>query len=144
MGSNAQEVWPEKIFLRRNSGTRKVTNAADLEKMLVARGYVLVEPEKLTFLQQVQLFKNAKEIVAPTGAAISNAIFCAPEAQVAILMGKHQNMIYKYWLNMLAPLRVKVFYVLGNIVESRDLGIHSDFFVNPADLVELLEAFEGT
>ena len=43
--------WPEKIFLRRNSGPRKVTNAVELEKTLVDRGYVIVEPEKLTFFQ---------------------------------------------------------------------------------------------
>lgn len=137
-----EEAWPEKIFLRRNSGTRKVTNAAELEKLLVARGYVIVETEKLTFLQQIQLFKNAKEIVAPTGAALSNAIFCKPGTQVAILMAKHENMIYKYWFNMLAPLQVRVFYVLGSIVKKHDLGIHGDFFVDETDVIGLLETFE--
>jgi capsular polysaccharide biosynthesis protein len=138
----AEEAWPEKIFLRRNSGTRMVTNADELEKLLFTRGFVIVEPEKLTFLEQVQLFKNAKEIVAYTGAALSNAIFCRPETRVAILMAKHENMIYRYWANMLAPLQVSVFYVLGNIVRNQDLGIHGDFFVSPTDLVELLDAFE--
>lgn len=142
LGQEAEkEAWPEKIFLRRNSGTRKATNAAELEMLLVARGYVIVETEKLTFLQQIQLFKNAKEIVAPTGAALSNAIFCKPGTHVAILMAKHENMIYKYWFNMLAPLQIRVFYVLGNIVKNRDLGIHGDFFVNEADVMDLLEAF---
>jgi capsular polysaccharide biosynthesis protein len=135
------QVWPEKIFLRRTSGTRKVTNAVELEKILLDRGYVIVEPEKLTFVQQTQLFNNAKEIVALTGAALSNAIFCKPGTHVAILMGKHEDMIYKYWLNMLAPLQVRVFYVLGNIVKNHDLGIHGDFFVNETALMDLLEVF---
>ena len=137
-----KEAWPEKIFLRRNSGTRKVTNTGELEKLLVARGYVIVEPEKLTFLQQIQLFKNAKEIVAPTGAALSNAIFCKPGTRVAVLMAKHENMIYRYWFNMLAPLQINVFYVLGNIVKNRSNGMHGDFFVNPSDLVDLFGDFE--
>lgn len=142
LGQNAKDqVWPEKIFLRRNSGTRKVTNAAELEELLVSRGYVIVEPEKLTFLQQAQLFRNAKEIVALTGAALSNAIFCRPGTHVAILMAKHENMIYKYWLNMLAPLQIRVFYVLGNIVKNHDLGIHGDFFVKPSDLIDLFKFF---
>jgi len=141
MGQNTEhQAWPEKILLRRNSGTRKVTNAAELEKLLVARGYVIAEPEKLTFLQQIQLFKNAKEIVAPTGAALSNAIFCMPGTQVTVLMAKHEDMIYKYWFNMLAPLQIRIFYVLGNIVKNKDLGIHGDFFVNASDLIDLLEA----
>jgi capsular polysaccharide biosynthesis protein len=135
------QVWPEKIFLRRTSGTRKVTNAVELEKILLDRGYVIVEPEKLTFVQQTQLFNNAKEIVALTGAALSNAVFCKPGTHVAILMGKHEDMIYNYWSNMLAPLQVRVFYVLGDIVKNHDLGIHGDFFVNETALMDLLEVF---
>ena len=137
-----EEAWPEKIFIRRNSGARKITNTAELERLVVARGYVIVEPEKLTFLQQIQLFKNAKQIVAPTGAALSNAIFCKPGTHVAILMAKHENMIYNYWFNMLAPLQVRVFYVLGNIIKNHDLGIHGDFFVNSSDVLDLLDDFE--
>lgn len=137
-----KESWPEKIFLRRNSGARKVTNTKELEKLLIARGYVAVEPEKLTFLQQIQLFKNAKKIVAPTGAALSNAIFCTPGAHVVVLMAKHERMIYRYWANMLAPLQIKVSYVLGNIVKGRGRGIHGDFFVDPADLIDLFVEIE--
>lgn len=137
-----EEAKTEKIFLRRNSGARKVTNSTELERLLTARGYVIVEPEKLTFLQQIQLFNNAKEIVASTGAALSNAIFCKPGTHVAILMAKHENMIYRYWCNMLTPIQIKVSYVLGNIVENRDLGIHANFLVNTSDVVDLLEALE--
>lgn len=135
--------WPEKIFLRRNSGPRKATNAAEIEKLMVSRGYVIVEPEKSTFLQQVQLFNNAKIILAPTGAALSNAIFCRPGTQVSVLMAKHENMIYRYWCNMLIPMRINVGYVLGNIVEDHSLGIHADFVVNIADVICLLEAMES-
>jgi capsular polysaccharide biosynthesis protein len=142
LGQNTKDqVWPEKIFLRRTSGTRKITNAAELEKLMLVRGYVIVEPEKLTFVQQIELFKNAKEIVALTGAALSNAVFCKPGTHVAILMGKHEDMIYNYWSNMLAPLQVRVFYVLGDIVKNHDLGIHGDFFVNETALMDLLEVF---
>ena len=138
----AGEAWPEKIFLRRNSGTRKISNAAEIEKLLVIRDYVAVEPEKLTFLQQVQLFYSAKQIVSPTGAALVNAIFCKPGTQVAVLMSKHENMIYRYWINLLNPFGIKVNYVLGNIINQDFLGIHGDFAVNVADVVELLDTFE--
>ncbi|WP_172597675.1 glycosyltransferase family 61 protein [Sulfuriflexus mobilis] len=136
-----EEAWPEKIFLRRSSGVRKVTNATEIERLLVAQGYVIVEPEKLTFLEQIKLFNNAKEIISSTGAALANAIVCKPGTQVAVLMGKHENMIYRYWYNMLAPIQIKVSYVLGNIIENRDLGIHGDFAIDVACLSDLLEDF---
>jgi capsular polysaccharide biosynthesis protein len=135
------DIWPEKIFLRRNSGTRKVINAAEVERMLVTEGYVIVETDKLTFMQQIQIFKNARMIISATGAALANAVFCKPGTQVAVLMSKHENMIYRYWSNMLAPIQVKVSYVLGNIVENRDLGIHGDFLVEAGLLNDLLVSF---
>lgn len=137
-----RKAWPERIYLRRNSGTRLLVNASEIEELLFANGYVIVEPEKMSFWQQIQLFSHAKEIVSPTGAALANAIACKPGAQVAILMGKHKDMIYGYWSNLLGPFGIKVSYVLGNIVANRDLGIHGDFAVDMACIDELLESFK--
>ena len=136
-----EKVWPAKMFLRRNSGLRKISNAIELEKLLITRGYVIVEPENLTFLQQMQLFEHAKVIVSPTGAALANAIVCKPSTQVAVLMGKHEDMIYRYWSNMLSQFGIRVSYVLGNIVKNHDLAIHGDFIVDSDCISDLLEAF---
>ena len=141
-GKFADIGWPDKIYLRRNSGARKVTNAIEIEKLLVANGFQVIEPEKLTFTQQIQLFNHAKQIIAPTGASLANGIFCKPQTKVAVLMGKHEDMIYRYWFNMLDPLQVRVTYVLGNIVKEKDLGIHGDFYVNPDDVRDLLEVWQ--
>lgn len=141
-GKTERHDWPDKIYLSRNSGARKVVNAAEIEKLLFAKGYVAVEPEALTFLQQIQLFRHAREIVSPTGAALVNALACKPGTQVAILMSKHKDMIYGYWNNLLSPFGIKVSYVLGSIVENHDLGIHGDFVVDVKCIGELLESFE--
>jgi len=136
------QAWPEKIYLRRNSGTRQITNTIELEELLIHQGYVIVEPEKLTFLQQIQLFRNAKEIISSTGAALSNTIFCNLGTNLGVLMAKHENMIYRYWLNMLSPLQVNVSYVLGEIVEKQELGIHGDFFIDSNNIYQLLKAWQ--
>lgn len=136
---NCDEVWPEKIFLRRNSGVRRLTNVGDVEKLLLSKGFVIVEPEKLSFLQQVKLFSTAKEIVSSTGAGLVTAICCNPGTHVAVLMSQHKNMIYRYWSNMLFPLGIKVSYALGDIIENYDLGIHGDFKVDTKTVLELLE-----
>lgn len=140
--SDTNQALPDKILLRRNSGTRKVANGAAIEKLLLAHGYVVIEPEKLSFLRQIQLFSNAKKIIGPTGAAFANAVFCGAGAKVVILMGKHEKMIYRYWLNMLAPLQVEVSYILGDVVKNRDLGIHGDFYISQSDVLDLLGYFE--
>lgn len=139
-----EEAWPQKIYLRRDSSTREIVNAAEVEKLLVARGYVIVEPEKLTFLQQLQVFGNARAIVAPTGAGLSNAICCRRGTQVVVLMAKHKNMIYRYWCNLLTPIQVQVSYVLGTIRDYRGMGIHGNFRIDPSDVADSLLALGET
>lgn len=133
-GQHAKSIdWPEKVYLRRTSGVRKLINNDALEAALETHGFVAVEPEALTFDQQVMLFQNARVIVSPTGAALANAMFCRPGAKVVVMMGRHKKMIYKYWLNMLSFLDVHVCYLLGTIDAGSGLGIHGDFKVDIDD-----------
>ena len=57
-------------------------------------------------------------------------------------MAKHEEMIYRYWCDMLTPLQIGVSYVLGNLVEASKLGIHGNFTAARADVADLLEALE--
>ena len=136
-------VLADKIFISRNSGTRRCTNNDEIEKQLLKHGYMTVYPEKLSFLEQVEMFKNAKKIVATTGAGLANAIFCTPGVSLGILMARHERMIYRYWMNMLAFSHYRIFYILGDITEKKALGIHGDFSVNQNDFMHFLEAIEG-
>lgn len=120
---------PEKIYLRRNSGSRKVINSTALETFLLSRGYVVIEPEQLTFSQQVVLFSSAKYIVASSGAAVSNMIFAPKAAFILILIGKYSDTSYYYWQNMICAVQNQINYVLGDILETSN-GIHSDFSVS--------------
>ena len=131
---------PRKIYLRRNSGTRRLLNSAEIERLLLDRGFSIIEPEHLTFVEQLSMFRWADVIIGATGAACANIVFCRPGTRVAILMGKHQNMPYRYWANMAGPLGIDVDYVLGRIRGQRSLGIHGDFRVDPDDVTDLLEA----
>ena len=122
--------FPKKVYLRRVSGGRKITNGAEVEEILVNNGYAIVEPEKLTFLQQVALFGNLEELVAPSGAALANQIFVPVEARVHILIGKYDGTSYWYWQNMACASGGQVFYSLGELSDRRS-AIHSDFVINP-------------
>ena len=130
-----EENWPEKIFIRRNSGTRIVINSREIEELLVTQGYEIVEPEKLTFSQQVQLFRNAKTVVASSGAALANIIFLSRDAQVFILIGKYPDTCYWYWQNIACASGRVINYIFGALQRNYNRGIHSDFVV---DLDELL------
>ena len=146
LGEVAQKTekggWPEKIYLRRNSGVRRVINAVEIEELLMTYGYVIIEPETLTFSEQVRYFTHAKVIVGPTGAGFANAIFCEKGTHVVILIARCKDLAYKYWVNMLDPIGIKFSYVLGDIVDNLEYGVHGDFEIDTSHLMEFLYDLE--
>jgi prepilin-type processing-associated H-X9-DG protein len=133
-----EENWPEKIFIRRNSGARIVINSREIEELLVTQGYEIVEPEKLTFSQQVQLFRNAKVVVASSGAALANMVFLPHDAQIIVLIGKYPDTSYWYWQNLACASGNVIKYCLGESTKGVGGGIHSDFFIKISDISNIL------
>jgi capsular polysaccharide biosynthesis protein len=129
---------PKKIYIRRNSGSRNVTNAKKFEELLVSQGYVIVEPEKLTFLQQAQLFSKAKSIVASSGAALANMIFASGSANIIIIIGKFSLTSYWYWQNIACASGKKISYVFGEAVDVKINGIHANFTIDLDSFIEVV------
>jgi capsular polysaccharide biosynthesis protein len=130
--------WPEKIYLRRNSEIRNIVNSVAIEKFFESNGYTVIEPEKLTFAQQVAIFTNAKAIVGSSGAALANLIFTPPGSDVLIFFSKHPDTIYWYWQNIACACGKTVKYVLGDISDSKLAGIHSSFSVDVDNIVPFI------
>jgi capsular polysaccharide biosynthesis protein len=131
--------WPEKIYLRRNSKTRVIANAEDVEQMVITHGYTVVDPETLSFAQQVRLFMKAKAVVASSGAALANILFCPPDTRIYILIAKFPGTSYGYWQNMACASGKTVNYILGNIVKGQTRGIHADFRIDMDSLSMALD-----
>jgi capsular polysaccharide biosynthesis protein len=65
-----------RIYLsRRGQSMRVMTNERALEAALERRGFVVVRPEALSPREQIDLMRDAEVAVAPTGAALANALF---------------------------------------------------------------------
>ena len=126
----ATQDWPKKIYLRRNTGPRQIINNSDVQKALLENGFTVIEPEKLTFLQQLILFSKVDDVVSPSGAALANQIFVRPEAKIHILIGEYADTSYWYWQNMACASGRKITYSLGRL-QDRKPTIHSDFVIDP-------------
>lgn len=82
----------KRIFLDRSGNHRGLLNRQEVTETLEANGFKIVRPEKMLFEEQVKLFRNAEIIVAPSGAALSNIIFCKPKTKVVVLTSSiHQG-----------------------------------------------------
>lgn len=79
----------ERLFLARPSGDRKSPGRAEIVGVVERHGFAVVEPQQLSFEEQVRLFRHARIIVGPGGAAFTNILFCQPGAVSALWKPRH-------------------------------------------------------
>lgn len=75
---------PKKIFIARR-GTRKISNFAEIEDLLVERGYVTVYPEEHSPLVQIAMIRQASAIVAIHGAGLGPILYRQPGSELTLL-----------------------------------------------------------
>ena len=86
---------PEKLYLSRGAGRRRLANEAELEHALAARGFAIVQVGGLTVAEQARLLGNARCVVAPHGAALTNLLFAPRGARLLELFHpEHKNRCY--------------------------------------------------
>lgn len=81
------------ILSRKNAAYRNLLNEEELMIALQPYGLVSVQVEKLSFVQQVALFQQAKLIIAPHGAGLTNITYCHADTVVIELypIGRNFN-----------------------------------------------------
>jgi capsular polysaccharide biosynthesis protein len=77
------------IFITRlgNPNGRHINNEIEILEFLKDYNFEIVDPGKLGFLDQIQLFREARLIVAPHGAALSHIISIPRGARVLEING---------------------------------------------------------
>jgi hypothetical protein len=91
MGKRAEAVClkdagPERIFLARPDDlSRKLLNSAAIQALAKARGFLVVYPEELSFLEQVRLVRGARFVLGPEGSAHYLTFFSRPGTKQCIL-----------------------------------------------------------
>ena len=87
-----------KLFILRegiNNLARGIENKEDLIHFLRSKNFLIINPSKLTFLNEIKLFNSAKIIIGLYGAALTNIIFCKNNANVIELRNQYTGDLYK-------------------------------------------------
>ncbi len=75
-----------KLYVPRQGDQGRVaSNEAEVWRELQARGFELVRPQTLKWVDQVRLFAQASHIVGPMGSGLANALFSPPGARLLTL-----------------------------------------------------------
>jgi hypothetical protein len=127
-------------FSRRDFPRRRLVNEAEIEAVLAARGYLVVDPAALPFREQVRLVRSARTIIAPDGSANYLAFFARPGTRIGIL--SHGFLDGWEWLAELAAALELPFRMVAGTVTRLDPGyrLFSDYRIDPAVLGALVDA----
>lgn len=126
-----------KIFLRRkNRSWRRLINEEEIATNLRSIGFEDIFTEEMNAGDQIDLFRQAKYIVAPNGSALLNLIFANTDTKVLILI---QPNLHNY-VTLQSPLEAmgyEILAVCGDYAVSENQK-HSDFSVPMPRIYEAL------
>lgn len=115
----AEQLFPEKssqtrrLFLRRRSPVRRLLQQEAIEQLLTTKGFMVIEPEHLSFAEQVDIFRQAEVIVGQAGAALGNMVFAPKGCRVIALAAYSPFSNFHYFSNLAATLGHELCYVFG-------------------------------
>ncbi len=110
--NNLEKRFPEKFYIDRSDSKsnhrhlRKIINEGEVKNFLKKRGFSIITLSEFSFLDQINLFYNAKEIVGLHGAGFANLVFSKPG-----------TFILEFKSEFAAP-------VIGNLAKKIGLNFH--------------------
>lgn len=126
-----------KLFASRNGGMRKLLNQDMLEQHFSTLGFEILRTDNLSLEEQIRAFQEAEIIIGPTGAQMSNIIWCEPDTSVIVLASDHPSHQLYLWelLGKVSSVNVKI--VVGPRAYTKDgkYSVHDDYTVAPDEVM---------
>lgn len=130
----------DKIFAIRHSRIRALINQTEIGERLVALGFKIVDASAMDLNEQIQAFRAASVVVAPTGAQLTNIVWCRPGTQVWVLASDHPSHQLYLWELLGRVSGAVVSNLLGpraNTITGLH-GVHDDFHMDIPLIVSAL------
>ena len=119
-----------KLFILRegiNNLARGIENKEDLIHFLRSKNFLIINPSKLSFLNEIKLFNSAKIIISSYGAALTNIIFCRNKANVIELKNTFTDDLYK---NISKKAKLNYFSLISERIKSNNVKRKWDGSIN--------------
>lgn len=129
------------LFLRRESGYRRLMNQSELQAALTRRGFETVETGTMDLEEQISLWSEARVVVAPAGAALTNLVFAQPSAEVIILTSDHPQINPNIFSQIGSHIGVKTRFCFGDRCYSLSgkYSVHDDFRVDERRILRCVD-----
>ncbi|NEO52950.1 MAG: glycosyltransferase family 61 protein [Okeania sp. SIO3B5] len=130
----------ERIYIsRKQASKRQVVNEAEVVSMLEKFGFKVIILELMSVAEQALCFANAKVVVAPHGAGLTNLVFCSSGTKV-IEFFNSEYVVKCYWL-ISNVCGLEHYHLIGDEFD-QDFSIkpgQKDILVNSQKLLNLMK-----
>lgn len=134
---NPPPTRDRKLYLSRKSSTwRLLTNEDEITAALAARGFEIIYPGDVSFIEQVQMFQSASVVVAPNGSSLLNAIYSPSDLKLIVLS---QRGLFNWgtFNGCMTELGYKMIFVCGDGDPQQK---HANYAIAIPDLLAALES----
>ncbi|MGK7921732.1 MAG: tetratricopeptide repeat protein [Trichodesmium sp.] len=138
-----QSSLAERIYIsRKQVSKRQVVNEAEVVSLLEKFGFKVIILELMSMKEQALCFANAKVVVAPHGAGLTNLVFCSSGTKV-IEFFDSQYMVKCYWL-ISNVCSLEHYHLIGEEFDDEFSGkpARKNILVNLDKLLSLLKLAE--
>ncbi len=130
----------KRLFLVRDRNLfRPLQNQNKVVELLSRLGFSIVEPGKLSFIEQVEELNKAQIIVAESGAALTNLMFCQPKTSVVEIQRLSEQPFF--WSSFSAAFDLCHYRIVGKGKHFGPKGLSSDGYT--ISIEELEEVISG-
>lgn len=141
LGDPVAGGFGRRIFVsRRSAASRRVINEAEIEPVLAAHGFSVVDPAEMSIADQVAVFGEAEAVVGPHGAGLTNLLFSGPRTVVVEIFAASAEQEISNYRVLASHLRFPYCRLLAEAVpgESRRGTHYDDMRVDPQQLERAL------
>lgn len=128
-----------KLYISRSKARwRKITNEADVERLVHAYGFTSVCMEDLSYEEQVASVRSAKQIISLHGGGLTNMMFMQPRSAVLEIRHAGDPQINCYF-TMASELGHRYFYLISPQTDPEESSHTADVLVDLGKLEAILQ-----
>ncbi|NES05722.1 MAG: DUF563 domain-containing protein [Okeania sp. SIO2F4] len=134
-----ESFYPERIYISRHQASkRRVVNEAEVVSVLEKFDFKIIILELMSVKQQALCFANAKVVVGPHGAGLTNLVFCSSGTKV-IEFFDSEYVVKCYWL-ISNVCSLEHYHLIGDEFDDNFSGkpANKDILVNLQKLLDLM------
>ena len=129
-----------RLFVSRKAFTqRQLTNEAEIADALRSRGFEVICPETMTFLDQVDAFHSAEIVVGSCSSALTNGLFCRPGCQILGLINANLGFNFRGYASGIQAGGAAITFLRGETVQQTGHPFHASYTVPVTEVLAAVD-----